>query len=157
MSNNQEIKKYIVWIITAVVFFIGYKYISKPHENNSVNKVQAVSQKIPQIEIIVSPIEFGTFEVMTQDLGQMTWEQANIEVSKLGDGWRLPNLPELNRLFENMQTIGGFHDESSYWSSEVNKYGDPFIQRFNIDYTTPHQNSTWHEDLNWVRAVRSKK
>ena len=93
---------------------------------------------------------------MTQDLGAMTWDQANYEVSNLGNGWRLPNLGELNRLAENMQNIGGFVDGESYWSSELH-LDDPYVQNFSIDWSVPHQNYGYRGNLNRVRAVRDLK
>jgi hypothetical protein len=127
---------------------------SELHEKTLNQNDQTAKQPV---KVVVSAVKFGTFEVMTQDLGAMTWDQANYAISQLGDGWRLPNRLELNRLFENMERIGGFVDGQSYWSSELHNGVDPWVQNFNSDYTVPHQNYTWRDDIQNVRAIRSKK
>ena len=70
-----------------------------------------------------STIKIGNLEVMTKDLGEMTWEDAMKACADLGDGWRLPTKVELNVLYENKDKIGGFADLDTnltndyYWSS----------------------------------------
>jgi hypothetical protein len=108
----------------------------------------------------VSPVDLGTFETMTQDLGAMTWDQANTLLSQMGNGWRLPDLFEINKLFVSMNSIGGFIDGESYWSSELHKNKDPYYQVFNTDYAdsqVPHQYYGWRGEIYRVRAVRDKK
>jgi hypothetical protein len=65
-------------------------------------------------------IKIGNLEVMTEDLGQMLWDDAKKACTDLGDGWRLPILDELKILRENMDKIGGFFanpNTTRYWSS----------------------------------------
>ena len=38
---------------------------------------------------------------MTEDLGEMNWDDAMKACADLGDGWRLPTKDELNLLYEN--------------------------------------------------------
>ena len=64
----------------------------------------------------VSTIKIGNLEVMTDDLGDMNWDDAMKACADLGDGWRLPNPHELNLLYENKEKIGGFAT-NFYWSS----------------------------------------
>ncbi len=57
---------------------------------------------------ISSTIKIGNLEVMTEDLGEMNWDDAMKACADLGDGWRLPTKDELNLLYENKEKIGGF-------------------------------------------------
>ncbi len=52
-----------------------------------------------------STIKIGNLEVMTEDLGRMTWDDAKEACANLGDGWRLPTKDELNILYENKHKI----------------------------------------------------
>ena len=107
-------------------------------------------------ESTTSTIKIGNIEVMTEDLttenlGNMTWDEANIACAKVGDKWRLPTKDELNILYENMDKIGGFADEE-YWSStEGDFYNRACTQIFNSGY----QSSLDMNFLCSVRAVRS--
>ncbi|MDC0339394.1 DUF1566 domain-containing protein [Flavobacteriales bacterium] len=69
----------------------------------------------------------------------------------LGDGWRLPTKDELNLLYENKNTIGGFVNNTSYWSSSEYSVPDAFLVYF--------VNGKVHHFLKYktysVRAVRS--
>ena len=49
----------------------------------------------------VSTIKIGNLEVMTEDLGKMTWDEAKKACKNLGDGWRLPRKHELEILYKN--------------------------------------------------------
>lgn len=54
------------------------------------------------------------FEVTEKDLeGTYTWDEAKDQEK---DGWKLPNKEELNLMYEQRETIGGF-SSSWYWSS----------------------------------------
>lgn len=62
------------------------------------------------------------FEIAKKDLGVMTWNEAKEAAEKLGDGWRLPTLEELNLMYVNIDNITGLNLTGSdpdgwYWSS----------------------------------------
>ena len=63
----------------------------------------------------VSTVKVGNLEVMTEDLEEMSWDDAKKACADLGDGWRLPTKDELNVLYENKDEIGGFAN-GLYWS-----------------------------------------
>ena len=42
----------------------------------------------------------------------------------MGDGWRLPTKDELNILYKNQKSIGGFDKFNAYWSSDENNDPD---------------------------------
>ena len=97
-----------------------------------------------------SSIKIGDLEVMTDDLGKMTWDDAKKACENLGDGWRLPTKDELNVLYENKDKIGGFAS-NYYWSSSEFVNGIPWGQRFfngNLFYD-------YETNTLYVRAVRA--
>ena len=97
-----------------------------------------------------STIKIGNLEVMTEDLGEMNWEDAKKACADLGDGWRLPTKDELNLLYENKEKIGGFAN-SLYWSSTEFGNLDAWLQVFNDGYQDGYAKGY----ANYVRAVRA--
>jgi hypothetical protein len=59
-------------------------------------------------ESAIPIVKIGNLEVMTEDLGEMYWDEAMKACADLGEGWRLPTEDELNVLYENKDEIGGF-------------------------------------------------
>jgi hypothetical protein len=55
-------------------------------------------------------------EVMTKDVGKMNWGDAKEACKGFGDGWRLPTIDELKKIYKYKDFIGGFK-EAYYWSS----------------------------------------
>ena len=76
-----------------------------------------------------STFKVGNLEVMKEDLGRMSWDDAKKTCAALGDGWRLPTKQELEILYVNNQKIGGF-DDNYYWSSTEAGYFDAWLQSF---------------------------
>ena len=90
------------------------------------------------------------FEVYCEDLGPSSWTDAIGLCTKLGDGWRLPTILELQLMYENKNLIGNLKN-SSYWSStEFNPITAWYFSfynggTYNYFMTNPYS----------VRAVRS--
>ena len=84
----------------------------------------------PEIEEGVATIKIGDLEVMTEDLGEMNWDDAMKACADLGDGWRLPTKDELNLLYENKEKIGGFTNDAGYWSSTETGLSFAWLQDF---------------------------
>jgi predicted small secreted protein len=100
-----------------------------------------------------STIKIGDLEVMTEDLGEMNWDDAKKACADLGDGWRLPTKDELNVLYETRDKIGGSYD--GYWSStEFNGYGDNDDYHW-FSYSDGEQYFSIKDAPLFVRAVRS--
>ena len=90
------------------------------------------------------------FEVASTDLDDVyTWHQAS-EQGK--DGWRLPSKEELNLMYEQRETIGGFAS-AWYWSSSETSTTNAWIQNF-----TNGNQSNYYKNLYGyrVRLVRDK-
>ena len=107
-------------------------------------------------KIIGKPYQLKNIEVARNDFPNVqTWNDAIAKCKGLGNGWRLPTLDELNKLYNNKDKIGGFKttvfDAVWYWSST--ELGDrAHIQNFYNG--AKHHNSKPSE--NNVRAVRTK-
>ena len=57
--------------------------------------------------VIGSKYDLGQFEVAENDFEEtMVWGDANDACKKLGEGWRLPTLSELNIMYQNKDKIG---------------------------------------------------
>lgn len=100
----------------------------------------------------MEPIIIGELQVWPKDLGKMTWDEANIEIAKLGPGWRLPTIAEFKEtLYPGRSGIPGLVDDDDYyWSStEIDNYSawtfsfSNGYAYYTIKYYTPY-----------VRAVR---
>lgn len=65
--------------------------------------------------------------------------------------WYLPSRDELNKLYENRNSIGGFDNDRDYWSSSEFDAGSAWRQRFDDG----EQSDTSKEYFPRVRAVRS--
>ena len=97
-----------------------------------------------------SSIKIGDLKVMTDDLGEMNWEEAVKACKNLGYGWRLPTKEELNILYENKDKIGGFAN-NFYWSSTEYVGTNAWVQSFANGY----QDLNGKGNTNYVRAVRA--
>ena len=101
-----------------------------------------------------STVKIGNLEVMTEDLGEMNWNEAVKACGYVGDGWRLPTKNELNVLFKSKDKIGGFitdiEPSAYYWSSTESSKDAACFQSFVDGYqTTEYKHRKYR-----VRAVR---
>ena len=114
-------------------FFNGLQYNSNVLNGTfSVRAVRTSKSSKEPIQIVpsaqdIKTIKIDNFEVMSQDLGEMTMEEAVKACADLGDGWRLPVRRELNILFRNNHKIGG--DASKFYLSSVED-GYAWVQSF---------------------------
>jgi hypothetical protein len=94
----------------------------------------------------VKTVKIGNLEVMTEDLGEMTWDEAVKACAYLGDGWRLPTKDELNFLYENVDFA-----YTLYWSSTE----DDSIMAWAQNFSDGNQYNTSRKTPWSVRAVRA--
>jgi hypothetical protein len=102
-------------------------------------------------------IKIGKLEVMTKNLGEMTWEQMTWEdamkaCADLGDGWRLPTKKELNILYKNKDKIGGFAS-GYYWSST--EFDANYIYVWGQNFYGGSQYDYGKSNSAYARAVRT--
>ena len=98
----------------------------------------------------VQTIALQGLEILDTDLGLLHWDEANTACARVGSGWRLPTADELDLLFRNKETIGGFVD-SFYWGSTEVAPELPCIQGFiNGKQSKDRKTYEFH-----VRPVRS--
>ena len=118
---------------------------------NKRSRVEAVrAVRGVEYEPTVKIVTIGNLDVMTKDLGKMNWSDALKACADLGDGWRLPTRDELNTLYKNKDTIGGF-TYNEYWSSaELDLYYAHTQDFYRGDRETASKSS----NACYVRAVR---
>ena len=68
-------------------------------------------------------------DVLSVDVANVNFEEANAACARLGAGWRLPTFDELSMLYVNKDAIGGFV-AGFYWGSTEIVPGSPCIQGF---------------------------
>ena len=143
--------------------------------NTSTNLKMKSTILIPS-EVIGNPIKIQKLAFAQFDFpNEMNWQEARIACAKLGDGWRLPFIHELNLLYENKNKISGFVDKKDsyhnyYWSSTEGGYSaeseksDTCFFAWNIDLEHGNHSqffvygdSDWNDKHNtfYVRAVKS--
>ncbi|MDC1283083.1 DUF1566 domain-containing protein [Crocinitomicaceae bacterium] len=113
----------------------------------------------------VKTVEIGDLEVMTEDLGELSWDKAKEACAALGEGWRVPTKDELNILYENKDKIGGFNIDTTkwgYWSSTEGVFKSAWRQHFSNGFQSDASKATsgtryapGKPYLNYVRAVRT--
>ena len=91
--------------------------------------------------------KMGNLEVMTEDLGIMTWNEAMKACADLGDGWRLPTTKELYLLH---RLTNGYAD-GNYWSSTEYDSNNAWLQ----DFAYGSRFYSNKVDAFYVRAVRA--
>ena len=95
-------------------------------------------------------IIIGELQVWPEDLGEMNWDEAMVEVTKLGPGWRLPTIGEyLDLLYPDRSGILGV-DGKLYWSST--ERSNDHAWNFTFYYGSANYNSKHY--AYYVLAVR---
>jgi hypothetical protein len=117
--------------------------------------VRAINAPLPIItspgtlnkKIIGRPIKIGNLLVAQNDFPDaMNWDDAKAACTKLGSGWRLPNIKELKIIYNNQEKIGESSFKSSYyWSSIDTRY---------LFFGDGSWNTNYSLDL-YVRAVKT--
>ena len=109
-------------------------------------------------KIIGKPYQLKNIEVARNDFKNVqTWKDAIAKCNGLGNGWRLPTLDELDKLYNNKNKIGGFKDSyfdnANYWSSTENGTNAGYKNMFNGEggQIEGYRYLTYN-----VRAVRTK-
>ena len=101
--------------------------------------------------ISIEPIGIGKFEVAQNDFPtKMNWYEANNACIKLGLGWRLPNIDELDIICRTKNSVGGFAQFEYYWSS--NEWSDNSVAIHSMG--RDQHRSGGKNELYYVRAVR---
>jgi hypothetical protein len=134
-----------------------YKFISttSKHLPNSPNSVSPLRSSLIEGKSVnlnskltdeISYVRLGDIDVLTSDLGELTYDDAKNAIKNLGQGWRLPNERELKLMFENQNTIGllskkEFKVINGYWRYTGNYLGAESERRYLIlrTFTKPRR------------------
>ena len=118
------------------------------------------------ISIIGKPFKIGSLEIAQHDFPKsMAWEDAKNACDKLGSGWRLPTMEELDIMFKERVKIGLFkkgniksryNQINEYWSSDLVSQQTAFINTLNFgpDGSGDKSNHSFDYDGCLVRAVK---
>jgi hypothetical protein len=106
--------------------------------------------------------KIGHIQVYSSDIGVMNWEDANIACKKLGEGWRLPTISELELIDDNDDELKGFFKNSYYWSSTENEDGKIFVINIGSIFGSAlelrvlgNYNASNKSEKHYVRPVRT--
>jgi len=103
---------------------------------------------------IVIPISDEVLEVSDKDLSNnMDWKEAIAACEKIGEGWRLPNIDEIEAVYTQLHKLGiGSFNDRIYWSSS--EHGAKFAWGFY--FGIGGNNGLSDKGIkNYVRAVRA--
>ena len=116
------------------------------------NKILSNADKIIGTTTILNNLEVAEFDFPTK----LNWNDSKIACSKLGKGWRLPTIQELELIYNsNKKMKMNLKDETDdkYWSSELNTFKKS--ARILIMGTESRKFSSFLTEKSNVRAVRS--
>lgn len=112
-------------------------------------------------------VRLGDIDVISTDLGELTYDDAKNAIKNLGEGWRLPNEKELILMFNNQDKIGRlsrrpFEVVKDYWIYAGNYLGEESTGELvylrtliNPGYTIPFNKSNVQKrTFTYIRAVR---
>ena len=127
---------------------IEKKLISDALEERLSNDPKNTGQKVFKV---TTTKEIDSLEVMTIDLGVMNFNKATFACTKIGDGWHLPNIDELETLYKNKDIISGFSN-NKYLTSDIDGFGEVSYVDFNNGVI---EKISSNDKLN-IRLVRTK-
>ncbi len=128
----------------------------KERERKEDSKITVqIQKKDKYAELIRSTIRIGELEIMTKDLGYLSFNEAYKICQDLGNGWRLPTKEELNLLYENKGMISGFksHYSAFYISSTDYKDLSGFV--WIKGFERGESGCFTKDDVRYVRLVRT--
>jgi hypothetical protein len=131
-------KKQIIPIVLLLLVTLLFGSISNTNAQSNI-----VGKPVP------IPIQYSLQVAQFDFPNQMNWLDAKKACETLGEGWRLPTKDELNSMYINKNTIGGF-STNSYWSSSEMAPVFAWNQYFNYGGRTNDQKT----NMNYVRAVK---
>jgi len=116
------------------------------------NKIVINADNIIGMTTKINNLEVAEFDFPTK----LNWNDSKIACSKLGKGWRLPTIQELELIYNsNKKMKMNLKDETDdkYWSSELNTFKKS--ARILIMGTESRKFSSFLTEKSNVRAVRS--
>ena len=123
--------------------------------------VKAIKNEVDNpFEIAINSYTMGTsLKIARKDFpDKMTWRDAKIACSNLGDGWHLPSKDELDILYENKNKVPNITNDdywsSSEFSSSSNLYG---VRAWNQFFSDGQMINSLIDNKKKVRAIWSKK
>jgi hypothetical protein len=103
----------------------------------------------------ISPITDERLQVAENDFeNHMDWYSAVSECKNLGNGWRLPTIPELEVMYKELHKkgIGNFESLSLYWSNMEHNDKYAYFYHFYDGFVEGYYDK--NDERIKVRAVR---
>ena len=101
-------------------------------------------------KIIGKPIILRNMEIAENTFpAQMNWDNANEFCKKLGPGWRLPSIDELEIMYKNNKKI---NLDGVYWSSTESDSSSVWVLGFHDGISGPNYSKT---NTCYVRAIKT--
>jgi hypothetical protein len=166
-SENGQLKQSTTYNFPEIDLMSGFMFpsleepeepvsslLNKPSQGVYKSRGEVITFKsFSSTDIGITDSSGCTLDVMTQDLGEMSWKDITEYCENLKGGWRLPNLTELILLEKYRDEIGGFSSEV-YWSDMDNDAGQVMVLDFGeIEYGPVVVSK---DRLCYVRIVRGK-
>jgi hypothetical protein len=146
--NNQTMKIHQILLFSLIIPF-GIISAQNPQNKKNVNVTLGKNALLfPTVTL-----KDCSLEVKKDDEnGSYKWDQAIAICESYGQGWRLPDKPELKCLYENKEKIEGFKRDW-YWSSQKVGEWNSFAQSFSNGKQFGYSRANTAK----VRCVRSLK
>jgi hypothetical protein len=125
------------------------------------DSLKFINKQIEKLKLEIKSYKYlkiGNLDIMTEDLGKMSWAEANKACKELGDGWRLPTIEEYsNSIFKNKSKIPNLGEKGCYghWSGSEYDNFSAWSLFFDKDFTFSETNYKTYELC--VRLVRNSK
>ena len=117
-------------------------------------ETQVFLDKFLKMKTLVNKKTEKTFEISEKDFPErLDWEKAKIQIKKLGDGWRLPTIDELETIYDFRYDILGLDRSDWYWSSTGNGRSTSFC----FDFKNGEREAIYKEGKGLIRPVRNVK
>jgi hypothetical protein len=141
--------------ISSIILFFAIIF-KKPIPVTRVESIQKVESNDSQFKyLIVNTVKLSHLEMPLNDFPDYyTFDSAKLICESLGQGWRLPNRKELNFLFLNRKKIGGFVNNTKYWSSDPYSKNGKLVYEQLFNFQGYKDVSPAYSKLR-VRAIRS--
>ncbi len=124
MFNKKDGRSVILIILSIFIGLLGlflYVFYGASDVENTivVTKTRNEIKRIDYNHLGTNTFKIDSLEIANSDFDSTyTWDEANQICLDLGEGWRLPDMEELNLIFKQRKKIGGFKVDK-YWSSDI--------------------------------------
>ena len=108
-----------LFAISLIIFIFINNFSNKIKKEVLINLNENIESEYNFNNLTKNTFKLDSLEIASADFDSAySWKEANEICTKLGNGWRLPQLDELKIIFKNRREIGGFKTQK-YWTSDI--------------------------------------